>query len=357
MRVRSFIGRWGVRFCLPPCHGPWRLTLRSCTGVLLLAATWALSLSAQPTPAVNSNCVGTTLLPDPDFQRGVVLLRPEPGAKVPIGVVPPSATAPPAWTVAQWSSRYPLDLSHVVRSTDAIVLSNCARELVISPARRTIYMRLNGRLEFDDRPREAGSPWPHLLLETHVQSSPRLADLAALHINLEARLDRPERPTAVTLNPRVNAAQFLFYLTVQNRTKNHPAYGDYLWVGVCIFDSRHQIFPGHAAKDTGTGKFIVHPPTTNFTSESLHNGHWCKISGDLLPFIYDAIRTARSRGYLPGDLPPEEHRLGKMNLGWEVTGPFDAAIEIRGFSLTIQPRSARDPREQSKPEFDTTPRS
>jgi hypothetical protein len=245
----------------------------------------------------------------------------------------------------------------VVHSTDAIAFSNRARELVISPTRRMIYMRLNGRLEFEDRPREAGKPWPHLRLETSFESSPRLADLASLQLDLEARLDRLERPTALTLNPQVNAAQFLFYITVQNRTKGHPAHGDYLWFGVCIFDSRHRIFPGHAAKDIGTGKFIVSPPMTNFMNESLHDGHGCKISCDLLPFVYDAIRTARSYGYLPGDLRAEEHRLGEMSLGWEVMGPFDAAIEIRGFSLTIQPRSAQSPREQSKPEFDTPPRS
>ncbi|MFC1715902.1 hypothetical protein ACFL6S_19690, partial [Candidatus Poribacteria bacterium] len=87
------------------------------------------------------------------------------------------------------------------------------------------------------------------------------------------------------------------------------------------------------AKKKGTGKFIFHPDMSRLTQQSAHDGTWVSVDADLLPFIKESLETAWERGYLKDSCDLTDYRLGGMNMGWEVAGPLDVAIQVKGFEL------------------------
>lgn len=49
----------------------------------------------------------------------------------------------------------------------------------------------------------------------------------------------------------------------------------------------------------------------------------------------DAIEDAKSKGFLPFSRP-EDIAINNTNLGWEVTGTFDAALTFYGLSVQVE---------------------
>lgn len=85
--------------------------------------------------------------------------------------------------------------------------------------------------------------------------------------------------------------------------------------------------------DDCSGKFIYTAAQTEFTSRSFHSfGDWIDYDRDILPLIARGICEAKRRGYTKSD-SLSDYRLTTMNLGWEITGTYSAAMEISRLSL------------------------
>ncbi len=52
----------------------------------------------------------------------------------------------------------------------------------------------------------------------------------------------------------------------------------------------------------------------------------------------EALETAWARGFLTESRALADYRVISLNLGWEVTGIFDVAMQIRGLSLKVRLR-------------------
>ena len=83
----------------------------------------------------------------------------------------------------------------------------------------------------------------------------------------------------------------------------------------------------------GTGKFIFCPGGEEYTTKPAKDGDWVTIDRDLLPLMRKSLESARSAGYLPDSRWPGDYQLAGMNMGWEVTGPLDVAMQARGLGL------------------------
>jgi hypothetical protein len=295
-----------------------------------------LAAAADPAAAP-----GTELLRDSSFRHGFVLLRPEPGRKVECGTVRGPDGADPVWQLAQWSSRHPFDGSTTVARGDGgtLRLVTPARAVSFGGGDGILTLAVNAAAEYGGRPRAEGEPWAHLLVEQPVATQPRLDRLAALRLHLEARRVRAERTRGDGFDPRIHAAQFLIFLTVQNLEKGQPGFGDYLWFGVPVFDTRHRMSQTYAAPDSaGSGKFIYTPGSERFTSGSTHDEGWVTFDADLLPLIREGLAAARDRGFLKGLDDDGLFRIAALNMGWEVPGTFDVEMQIRRLSLTAATR-------------------
>ena len=52
--------------------------------------------------------------------------------------------------------------------------------------------------------------------------------------------------------------------------------------------------------------------------------------------IREALETAWARGFLTESRALADYRITSLNLGWEVPGIFDVAMQVRGLSLKVR---------------------
>jgi len=283
------------------------------------------------------------LLDDTRFERGFTVWSPTPGSHVKEGSLRPNKDAPePVWGLAQWHSRFTLAETEPQRMPDgAIRFADGAKSVTFFPlgSDADVAFGLLGTIEYEGKAPKPGDPWSHLLAERKLAANPSIKELEALPLFVQYRLveERVSQPEGFT--PRRHTAQFVFYITVQNRNRQSPGFGDYYWFGVPMYDTRYRIPKAHKATDVGsdrkpaTGKFIFNPGGDKYTTQSAHDRQWVTIERDLLPLVREGLETAWQRGYLKDSHNPADYRLGGMNTGWEVTGPIDVEMQIRGLRL------------------------
>jgi hypothetical protein len=281
------------------------------------------------------------LIRDPGFRRGFTVLQPEPGKRIPAGVVRGYETASaPAWDLDQWSSRHPLAIGPPEQLADgSLRYSNVAKTITLGSAgsdRGDLDLAVKASAEYGTRVRQPGEPWVHLLVEQNIENPPALAELSAARLQVEARLNASQRLAAPGYSPGLHAAQFQIFFSVQNLNRQSPGYGRYLWFGIPLYDDRHRVVPSHRAQDTGgTSMFIYTPSSDVFTARSAHDREWITIDRDLLPLMREGLEYAWRQQFLKESQALADYRIAGMNIGWEVPGIFDVDMQIRRLSLKV----------------------
>jgi hypothetical protein len=87
-----------------------------------------------------------------------------------------------------------------------------------------------------------------------------------------------------------------------------------------------------AGKDDATGKFIYSIDGGEVNTLPLKTKTWVTFQQDLLPYIKAGLQEAGKRGYLH-DTDPGHYAVVNMNLGWEIPGTYDAAIQVRDLQI------------------------
>ena len=278
------------------------------------------------------------VIADTHFQQGFILWKTPPGRHVEYGKLPGITNGLPVWGLSQWSSRFPLPRDAGIRLADgAISWSNQAKSVMVgAPGSKStdLSLAVNSGVEYSPESRKAGEPWVHLLVEQELEPPVPLAKLSLAKLHVEARLLRSTRLPMENYSPRVHAAQFQIYFTVQNRKPGSKGYGDLLWFGVPIYDDRYA-FPREFAEQDfgGTAKFIVMPDWKQFSDVSTHEGKWVTVDKDLIPLMREALNTAWSRGFLKEAREFGNYYIGGVYMGWELPGSFDVAMQVRNLSL------------------------
>ncbi len=297
---------------------------------------------------VDASEVSIELLDDTSFQRGFTVWDPTPGKHVKNGLLRPTENEDqPAWGLAQWHSRFDLAVIHPKRlDSGAVRFFDGAKAITFGPSgndHADAVFALDGRVEYRGRVPEKGDPWPHLLAERTLLAHPALSEISAVPFRIGCRLLRSRTSKPPGWDDRRHVGQFVFYLSVQNQNRQSPGYGDYLWFGLMLYDSRYRMPPGYAALDRGTakklatGKFIYQPAATRYTKASLHDREWVTIDTDLLPLVHEGLNSAWDNGSLNDSREESDYRLSGMNMGWEVTGPLDVAVQVRDLRLEAVP--------------------
>ncbi|MDH7570934.1 MAG: hypothetical protein QHJ73_15260 [Armatimonadota bacterium] len=299
----------------------------------------ALPLVA-PVPA--AELVGRELLRDPHFRGGFHLLQPSEGKRVVCDTLRVDPlVGEVVWDLAQWNSRYSLAGTPLERLPGGVVrYRNAAKAVTVGPpgsSEGDLSLAVYGRTEYGERARRKGEAWPHLLVSQTIQESPTVAEMGRLLFHIEVRLRQVKAFPTPDYTPSLHAAQFQAFLTVQNRNRKSPGYGDFLWLGIPLYDDRHRIPRAYTAPDQALKKFIYTPPGETYTAESAHGGAWIRVERDLLPIIGEALSAAWERGFLKDSRDPADYRLGGFNLGWEVPGILDVEMQARGLSLKVFP--------------------
>jgi len=281
------------------------------------------------------------LIRDPHFARGFQLYDPAPGKKTVVASLtwdgPSAATGDPIWGMAQWSSKHSLAGAKAERLASGTVrFANVAKTVIVGPPGSDdadLVLGMDSRQEWGDHARQKNEKWPHLLVEQRLEGCPPLTQLAALGFHVEARLRHAEQFPPPGYDRQLHAAHFLIHFTVQNLNKASKGFGDFLWLGVPVYDDRDRVPRKHVAGDAASGKLIYCLAGDAFTSDSLQDGRWVTLERDMLPLALAGLREARNRGFLKGSQDPSDYRLGSMNMGWEVTGINKIELQVRNLSL------------------------
>jgi len=252
------------------------------------------------------------------------------------------AEAQPLWRLCQWGTKYSLaDTPCVPGAQGDVCYENQGKRVVVGgpdAPRRDLILEVRGQAEYGARPRQAGEGWPHLLVEQDATRPFRIDALERLTLSVRLRLLHCTNHMAATdYNPGLHAAQFQMFLIVKNINPQAKDRGDYFWFGVPFFDNRHDSPPAYMAQDAGksdaTGKFIYTVAAQSVGVKPLTSGRWVAVEANLLPHIQRGLAEAVARGYFEaGD--EQDYAVVNMNLGWEIPGTFDAAMQIRDLAIS-----------------------
>ncbi len=307
-----------------------------------------LILSAGSTVRGACTADATALFADLQFRQGFLLSYPDSsrGRAVETVLHLGDANNVPVWRLCQWATKYSLvtvpctqeiagDLSYENEGKRVVVGGRDSQS-------RDLVLEIRGKAEYDTRARNQGEGWPHLLVEQDAVTLHPLDELAGIRLAINLRLlhctnhTPPER-----YDPGLHAAQFQLFFIVKNIALLSQDRDEYFWFGVPFFDSRYDIPPAYMAKDVGkddaTGKFIYTVDAKRLGIPPLKEGNWITVRADLLPFIRSSLQEAVKRGYLK-DAAPHDYAVANMNLGWEIPGTFDAAVQIRDLDIAVVPR-------------------
>ncbi|MEI7948406.1 MAG: hypothetical protein WCJ02_17025 [bacterium] len=290
------------------------------------------------------------LLRDTRFQNGFEINAPKPGKHVAMGVFqPPSATNKPSWRLCQWNSKY--DLSEAkpeILSNQTIRMANAEKSVTISSQNTSndLILALDSRPEYKGNVRTKGQPWPHLLVEQTVQPIVLFKDISRISFTIQARLLTNECFKLEGYTRNLHTAQFPMTFIVQNRNKQSKGFGDFIWFCVTLYDERKPFTDLYAAKDTAdpSAKMIYTPPSKTFSQQTLHDGTWATFSHtNLCTLFSEAISLARARGYLKESPDVGDFAISSVNIGWEVTGINNVAIQIRNLDIKVDTKQQAPP--------------
>lgn len=298
----------------------------------------------EDTPPTEENPYKNYLeyLKDPDFKTGFIVSSPINGSGISdTGTLSITEGAEPLWHLAQWGSDHDIMLN-----ADSLPVNGLNGNKIFfskhvngTPAKRvtvredgSVTLELNASLEYDE-PRKPDETWPHLLLSQDWNKSLLWVPFAKdIRLMMEFSLDKFVDHMGSSANRNMHAAQFIWYVTLQNRNTGSAGYGEYLWFGLNLFDNRMDFPSFYAAHDNGTSAFIYQPDAHDFRSEPVTVGSTVCIDFPLLSHAKTAFNLAKERGYLKNTAWQDLY-IGSMNTGFEIPGTYDIAVTIRDISI------------------------
>jgi len=283
------------------------------------------------------------LIHDPNFQNGLRVIAPELGpnrTRIVERILQwTGCQGSPRWNLAQWHSNFSIaDAGLDYLPPGAVRVANEAKTVIVGMPETPdahLDLRVDSWPEYDGQARQAGQPWPHLLVDQSLSQRPSLAELFQLQFHIEAILRYAYQYPSPDYAPSLHCAQYHVTFILQNLNESSAGYGDFLWFQVPLYDSRWQIPPPYISQDTAdpSAKLIYNPGGQAYTSETLHDGYWLTVDKDLRLLLLDALQAAWDRGYLQDSQDPADYCLSSIIIGWEVPGLNEVEIQIRNLSL------------------------
>ena len=328
------------------------MVMKAVLDIMLVALVLVIDSDVSPSRGSTDDPAAVPLFADMQFRRGFLLSYPDAamGRQVQAVLTGDPPAGEPAWRLCQWATKY--SLAGVARTNlpnGDLVWENAGKRVVVGLGggdNADLILDVRGKAEYGDHVRRWGESWPHLLVEQDATHIHRLSELAAIDLALDLRLlSFEDHMPADRFDPGLHAAQFQLFFIVRNINRDNGDFNNYIWFGVPFFDSRHDIPPACMAPDAGkkdaTGKFICTVDGRQVNTTPMKGRQWVRVRKDLLPHIRQGLAEAAQCGYLRA-ADPNDFAVFNMNLGWEIPGAYNAAIQINNFHITVRSNTASD---------------
>lgn len=248
-----------------------------------------------------------------------------------------TAKAYPSWQLAQWCCKNNLaNGKERVKQDGTYEISDPSKKVTVDVEKGIISLELCTSDEYTVARRE-GEGWPHILLEQDFPCKPKVTGAKRILLKIDMSVDKAECCQREECKD-FHTAQFswIFVLADKSEGKGRE---DFIWFGCPIYDFRFP-FPGEfRAKDGGkpenTGKYIYFIDSKKYLKEPVAVGRRFSLEIDVTKEMKEAIEDAKSKGFLPLSRP-EDIAINNTNLGWEVTGTFDAALTFYDLSVQVE---------------------
>lgn len=262
------------------------------------------------------------------------------------------------WRIAQWGCTKDIATqSTMKREENTFTYCDGGKTLRVDTDKAgCISLGIKGSVEYtrdeagEIRERVDGAEnWPHILIE-QMTDAKISRDCKKLIMEIDYEVDKCEslvNREKYPLNSEINAGQFQWFLMLQNNDIESRSYGQNMWFGFSMFDTRSlgdtpnafQDYDG--GKEDSTGFFIYMPSLKdlakvkgNVVSElpTACTNRLVRIKVDVLPEIVKALKIVQSYGEMVGaDL--RKLKITSTNLGWELPGNNDVNIHISRLNL------------------------
>tara|TARA_R110002072_G_C7953587_1_gene533377 strand:- start:1139 stop:2035 length:897 start_codon:yes stop_codon:yes gene_type:complete len=285
------------------------------------------------------------MIDDNTFKLGFGVKGQTPTNVVIADIQVPGTAGDPEWTLAEWYSQ--TTMAYYSGNWETITefkWADAYKAVYVSTNPSNSYdlrLAINADNEYGGVYRTANDPWPHLLVGQRVNKSHHqsLGEMTSLKLKFDAKLHYHNPNIKAGYNPSIHAAQFVMFYTVQNLNTSSAGYGDYLWLGIPIFDSRYPTLTqsshidGGNPNKPGTGKLIYRLASSSVTTGTLHGGNWTAFDTDLLPLAKGALDYAWENDLLQDSTSYNDYYIGGMNSGWEVPGLDIATVDLKNLKL------------------------
>lgn len=285
---------------------------------------------------------GFEIINDIKFSKGIGLRDTLPSTTYVIDILHPFSHAPDSgfnWMLCQWSSKYNLKgVTPEIAKFESRVYADSSKKFSIRSLENSTEVTMAHRASKEySHARRPGEYWPHLLLEQNYNEPYSLSKLKKLNYNIDAKLTYADNKMSHdAYNPNLHTALYVSYLVISNTNTASTGYGECLYFGINFYDFRHKDIPFYASRDAGkndaTGNFIYCPAANDIYKDSISNKEWVEVNKNILPIIKSAFETAQKRGFMKQSLFDDLHIVG-FNIGWEMTGGFDAEVIFKNLSL------------------------
>jgi len=245
------------------------------------------------------------------------------------------------WRIAQWGSKYSLIDAKLQTAKNEKFYENQGKKVSIKKEKNEtiLYFFIDGHEEFSNGERQQGEDWPHLLLEQKIEPAAKISEMKKFKLSFDIKISKPEKKKKTKYLDNLHAAQYVMFFTLQNLNKESKGYGDFLWFGIPIYDSRHKFVPEYKAVDGGkedaSNKYIHIFAGSLFWKKQLDDDRWHTFNSDLKKQIIEAFKDAQKQKFLK-ECTLDDMYLTSMNTGWEVTGTFKVSSSLKNLKAQIE---------------------
>ena len=300
------------------------------------------SILALVLVTLGATAQSANILHDAAFAGGFTVYCTDPDTDTVSGRLISDSTATAVWNLRQYNSRFDMAQCTLESFGSRYTFSRAgngnlnAKTLTVNHSRGSLNLECNASAEYTGI-RRAETPWVYMTVDAPTDTV-RMGQGGHLRMNFSFRETLYEDCMGFLADKDLHAAVYRVFIRLRNRNVESGLYGRQMRLGMVIFDNRYMGLSrteSVSASEQEGALFDYYAPTSRY----LAGGKLPKVrqkgsvNADLEKMLADAIEAAQAARYL-GESSPAEWEIVGCDLGWEMTGTYNAALEVRDIAIT-----------------------
>ncbi|MBQ3019752.1 MAG: hypothetical protein IJD77_04115 [Clostridia bacterium] len=315
-----------------------------CGAIVKALYSYGAGVSAYATAASDTDTVQT--IADTFYKNGLSIISPDGSTTTTATTVNDGTT--PSWIVAQWESVG--SLNNTSEENGVFTYWDAAKMLSIDTNTGAIAMDMKGSVEYPTQDRQAiEDPWPHLVMQQDYYGDQliHLSEMESVNMQMKYTVTKCEDKMHGAVNADdLHCAQFVWYITLQNRTEGHEDFGKYMWFGMVLFDNRYQgaVYERTNKTADNSDQFIYQPGTADWsptgTMATLNETMTIDFNIlDVAKVAYNEATKWSRWDQVFSSTTWEDLYVGSMNFGIEIPGTYDMSVDIEHVGIASVPKA------------------